>query len=281
MRASKRGRGEDGRGAGAAVDRPTRILIAGVGGRMGAVIAREGARMASLLVVGGFGRAEAEAGGPDDGRLRDCDVVVDFSTALAAGQLAERLMNLAKGGSAPAMVIGATGFTPVEEAMIVRAAGKVAIVKAANFSIGLNLLITLARRAASQLPATAWDIEVIEAHHRRKRDAPSGSALALAAAAAAGRGVNLEAVRAAAPTRQGPRVEGEIGFAVVRGGGLAGEHRILFAAENETLTLGHSARSRETFARGALQAASWVARRRAGLYDVGEAFGIEAAGGVS
>ena len=158
-----------------------------------------------------------------------------------------------------------------------RAAGRIAIVRAGNFSLGVNLLIGLVRQAARALPAHDYDIEVLEAHHRRKVDAPSGTALMLGEAAAQGRGVEL-----AAHARRGRdgigevRREGDIGFASLRGGGIVGEHSVMFAAEDEIITLSHSARDRSLFARGALQAAVWVAGKPPGLYDMQDVLGLGA-----
>jgi 4-hydroxy-tetrahydrodipicolinate reductase len=133
----------------------------------------------------------------------------------------------------------------------------------------------LVRQAARALPAQTYDIEIAEAHHRRKIDAPSGTALMLGQAAADGRGVTLdrEAIRARDGIT-GPRPLGAIGFSVVRGGGIVGEHSVLFAAEDELLTLSHSARDRGLFARGAVEAALWVATRPPGLYDMQDVLGF-------
>lgn len=247
----------------------TRVLIAGAAGRMGKAIATAAAEDDDIAVAGAFGRLEAQTCGPADSMLLGCDVVVDFSTAAAASGVATRLATLSTRGPVPAMVIGATGFTSVEEALVAGAAADLAIVKASNFSIGATVLASLVAQAAARLPAKEWDIEIIDAHHRLKQDAPSGTALTLGEAAAVGRGVSLEAARARAqPGFRRARREGEIGFAAVRAGGLIGEHSVMFAAEDELLMISHSARSRSSFARGALQAARWVRHKRAGLYGM-------------
>ena len=134
------------------------------------------------------------------------------------------------------------------------------------------------RLCARQLPAADWDIEVFEAHHRRKVDAPSGTALMLGEAAARGRGVGLGQARL--PAREGitgPRPEGAIGFAAMRAGGLVGEHEVVFASDDEVLTFKHSARDRSLFARGAIAAAFWVAGRPPGLYDMQDVLGLRPA----
>ena len=155
------------------------------------------------------------------------------------------------------------------------AARSVAIVKSGNFSIGVNILAGLVQQAAARLGPDLWDIEIFEAHHRRKIDAPSGTAKLLAEAAARGRGASLAGLTL--PLRDGvtgPREPGGIGFSVMRGGGIVGEHSVIFAAEEEIITLSHSARERALFARGALVAAAWLRGKPAGLYGMAEVLGF-------
>jgi len=259
-------------------DTPIRIGLAGALGRMGKVLtglvqARPDMTLAALI-----DRPEAvgrQAGGlaivPPEAALPACDVIVDFSTAAAATALAEA----AAGRGGPALVIGATGFSEADERAIAEAARRVAIVKSGNYSLGVNLLLGLVRQAAAALPARDYDIEVFEAHHRRKADAPSGTALMLGQAAAQGRGVELSRVsERARDGMTGPRAEGAIGFSVMRAGGIVGEHSVVLAAEDEIVTLSHSARDRSLFARGALEAARWVSGRPAGLYDMMDVLGL-------
>ena len=203
--------------------------------------------------------------------LAGSDVVIDFSTGPATAALAAA----AAIRGAPALVIGATGLTAEEDAAVVRAAGRIAIVRSGNYSVGVNVLAGLVEQAARRLPPEIWDIEVFEAHHRRKIDAPSGTALMLAEAAARGRGRPL--ADHALPPRDGvmgPRPQGGVGLAVSRGGGIVGEHSVMFAAEEEIITLSHSARDRALFARGAVEAALWVAGRPPGLYDMVDVLGF-------
>ena len=149
------------------------------------------------------------------------------------------------------------------------------VLRSGNFSLGVNMLMGLVKQAASKLAADAWDIEVLEAHHKRKVDAPSGTALMLGDAAAEGRGVDLNEVRVAARDGlTGQREPGTIGFSVIRGGGIIGEHSVLFAAEDEVITLSHSARDRTLFARGAIEAALWAAQQSTGLYDMQDVLGF-------
>ena len=204
--------------------------------------------------------------------LGQCDVIIDFSTGAASAALAR----LAGGWGGAALVIGSTGLSQDEERAVREASGRIAIVKSGNFSLGVNLLLGLVRQAAKALPAD-FDIEVFEAHHRRKVDAPSGTALMLGRAAAEGRGVDLDAVSERGRDGiTGARAPGAIGFSVMRGGGIVGEHSVVFAGEDEIITLAHSARDRSLFARGALEAACWAAGRPAGLYDMMDVLGMKA-----
>jgi 4-hydroxy-tetrahydrodipicolinate reductase len=199
------------------------------------------------------------------------DVIIDFTSATASVELASACA--ARGG--PALVIGSTGFDDVQLMAIAEASKKIAVVRAGNFSLGVNMLMGLVEQAARRLGPDAYDIEIFEAHHRRKVDAPSGTALMLGEAAARGRNVELGKVgRHARDGITGPRPAGEIGFSVMRGGGLVGEHSVTFAADDEILTLSHSARDRGLFARGAVVAARWVAGRPPGEYDMRDVLGL-------
>ncbi|CAN5220737.1 4-hydroxy-tetrahydrodipicolinate reductase [soil metagenome] len=203
-----------------------------------------------------------------------CDVVIDFSTAEASAALATRAAE--NGG--PALVIGSTGFTDEQDAAIRAAAEKIAIVRSGNYSLGLNILIGLVEHAAQRLDARDWDIEVIEAHHRLKLDAPSGTALMLGEAAANGRNAELSDVRSKPYDGiTGEREIGKIGFSSIRAGGIVGDHTVLFGSQDETLTLSHSAIDRSLFAKGAVAAAAWVRTRRPGLYDMQDVLGFRQA----
>ncbi len=172
-------------------------------------------------------------------------------------------------------MIGATGFEPEEVSRIHKASSSVPIVSSGNFSIGVNMLVGLVAQVAGTFPAETWDIEVLEVHHRRKIDAPSGTALLLGEAAARGRGVSVASVeRRGCDGITGERRLGEIGFAVVRGGGIVGEHSVVFAAGEEVVTLSHSALDRSMFARGALAAARWIVGRTPGKYDMQDVLGL-------
>ena len=241
--------------------------ISGARGRMGRAVSQVLDAREDVVVAARFDWGESAD-------LSLCDVIIDFSTPEASLALAQAAA--ARGG--PALVIGSTGFSPEQEVELLKASETVAIVKSGNFSLGVNILIGLVEHAALRLDARDWDIEVTEAHHRRKIDAPSGTALMLGEAAAAGRGANLEAVRSSPYDGiQGERESGKIGFSSIRAGGIVGEHTVLFASEDEVLTLSHSAIDRSLFAKGAVAAAAWVRTRRPGLYDMQDVLGFRQA----
>jgi 4-hydroxy-tetrahydrodipicolinate reductase len=251
---------------------PVRIGVAGALGRMGRAIAAMAGAREGVVLGPLFDRPDL-AGQTLDGvslsgleaAIAGSDVIVDFSTPEASASLAKACA--AQGG--PALVIGATGFSKGETRAVEAAAKLIPVVYSGNFSLGVNLLIGLVAHAAAALEAADFDIEVLEAHHRRKVDAPSGTALMLGRAAAAGRGVDLASVAERGRDGiTGARASGAIGFASLRGGGIVGEHSVTFASDDEIITLSHSARDRSLFARGALKAALWVVGRAPGLYDM-------------
>ena len=254
------------------------IGVAGALGRMGRVVAGLLAERQDMTLAALFDRPDAVGETVDRRLLVDAaavieasDVIIDFSSGAASAELAR----LAAERSGVALVIGSTGLSQDEEQAVHEAAARIAIVKSGNFSLGVNLLLGLVRQAARALPAADYDIEVFEAHHRRKIDAPSGTALMLGQAAAGGRGIDLDgAAERGRDGITGPRGQGAIGFSVMRGGGIVGEHSVIFAAEDEIVTLSHSARDRSLFARGALAAAAWVKGRPPGLYDMMDVLGL-------
>jgi len=255
------------------VTQPIRIAVSGALGRMGLAVAAAVEAAPDLVLAGRFDRPDAAGAGLVDrsAALQGADVVVDFSTPAASVALAGEAATL--GG--PALVIGSTGFSPGEIDALAEAALRIPIVRAGNFSLGVNMLMGLVELASAALSPAEFDIEVTEAHHRRKVDAPSGTALMLGQAAARGRGVDLDRVSIRARDGiTGARPEGAIGFSVVRGGGVIGEHSVIFAGEDEILTLSHSARDRGLFARGALAAARWAVSRDPGAYDMRDVLGF-------
>jgi 4-hydroxy-tetrahydrodipicolinate reductase len=254
------------------VTEPVKIAVAGALGRMGRAVVAAVQACPDLSLAARFDRpgvAEPDLV-PRETALAAADVVIDFTTGSASADLAEACA--AAGG--PALVIGSTGFDADHLARLAVAARKVPILRSGNFSLGVNMLVGLVEQAARALPAD-YDIEVFEAHHRRKVDAPSGTALMLGEAAARGRGVELDkAARHGREGITGARPAGEIGFSVMRGGGIIGEHSVTFAAEEEILTLSHSARDRGLFAKGAVAAARWLAGRAPGAYDMQDVLGF-------
>jgi 4-hydroxy-tetrahydrodipicolinate reductase len=200
----------------------------------------------------------------------NAEVWLDFTTPAATLEA----LNALAATPVRAAVVGTTGFSSDQERAIVDASKRIAIVRSGNFSLGVALLASLVQQAARKL-GREWDIEITEAHHRRKADAPSGTALMLGEAAAAGRGKTLAELRLAPHDGvTGERPAGSIGFSVIRGGGIVGEHDVRFAAEREVLTLSHQALDRAVFADGALAAALWAADKPPGLYSVNDVLGL-------
>lgn len=250
----------------------TRIAIAGAAGRMGQALIR--CADERTVITGGSERPGASGIGQDQGGWRlsasaaeaagAADVWIDFTTPQATlealGQLAATPVRAA--------VIGTTGLSADQEAEVARHAGRLAIVRDRNFSVGVNLMISLVEQAARRLDES-WDIEISEAHHRRKLDAPSGTALMIGEAAARGRGGDLERLRTPPHDGQcGPRKAGTIAFSVIRGGGVIGDHEALFLSDEEILSFSHRAIDRAIFARGALSAARWALSQGPGLYSM-------------
>lgn len=228
-----------------------KIGLFGATGRMGRAIAE---------VVAGRGDAMIVADAPE--------IFIDFS----APEALEKHLAEAVAAHRP-IVIGTTGLTAAHQQAIERAASKVAVLQAANTSLGVNLLAHLVRETAARL-GPDWDVEIVEMHHRHKKDAPSGTGLLLGAAAAAGRGVDLDAVADRGRDGMGARQEGHIGFAVMRGGSVAGDHAVVFAGEGERIELGHRAESRTIFAQGAVRTALWLAGKPAGRYTMNHVLGL-------
>jgi 4-hydroxy-tetrahydrodipicolinate reductase len=257
----------------------TRVVICGIRGRMGRTLLRLARERADMEITGGIASAaDATLGVPvvplDDARdiIADADVVIDFSAAAATRTLVERASDAIAGR---ALVIGTTGLDNATREQLEGLASEAAVLTAANFSVGVNLLLGLTQRVAAALGPASYDIEIVETHHRRKIDAPSGTALALGEAAAQGRGVALDSVRRDGRTGEtGARADGEIGFHAIRGGGIVGEHRVLFAGERERIELVHEALDRAVFADGALTAARWIAGRGSGRWTMLDVLGL-------
>jgi 4-hydroxy-tetrahydrodipicolinate reductase len=250
-----------------------RIGIAGISGRMGRLLAEEAERAGTL--AGGTSRSGP---GPEGVPLHagvaalaaDCDVLVDFTHASTVQDHAKAL-TVAK----TPWVLGTTGYGPAEADAIAAAARHIPVIAAPNFCTGVNLILRLAERLGAVLPAAQYDAEILEMHHRQKVDAPSGTALALGRAVAAGRGVQLEDVMVTTRSgHTGPRRDGEIGFATLRGGQITGSHTISFTAGDEQISLTHHAFDRRVFATGAIRAALWLQDKPPGLYTMGDVLGL-------
>jgi 4-hydroxy-tetrahydrodipicolinate reductase len=267
--------------------RELQVAILGVSGRMGrALIAAADESPGTVItgasvsagsrwlgqdvaaVVGGAPRRVIITGDPGVA-INAAEVAIDFTLPSATA------VNLAACVAAKRpLVIGTTGHDEAQRAQIAAAASQIAIVMAPNMSLGVNLLLKLIELTAGKLDAS-YDIEVFEAHHRGKKDAPSGTALALGAAAAEARGVKLsDSAEYERHDRKEPRRRGAIGFSVFRGGDVVGDHTVTFAGAGERIELTHRASDRLAFARGAVQAARWLVGRPPGLYSMQDVLGL-------
>jgi len=263
------------------------IVVAGASGRMGRMLVRTvtesgTARLSGCLERPGhpwvgqdvgtaMGGAELGVRVTDDAvaAIADAQAVIDFTAPSATVEFAALCAQ-----ARAVHVIGTTGLSESDLARISAAARHAVIVRAGNMSLGVNLLVQLTRKVAAALDAE-FDIEIVEAHHRMKVDAPSGTALMLGAAAAEGRGVDLAKVSdRGRDGMTGARVPGHIGFAAIRGGDIVGEHDVIFAGPGERIVLRHVATDRAIFARGALRAALWGQDRKPGEYDMVDVLGL-------
>ena len=266
---------------------PTGIVITGASGRMGRMLIQTVMESDAATLVGAVEReghgwigrdVGAAMGGADIGVVVTDDPLEAFAKAQAvidftAPGATLHFANLCAQARA-VHVIGTTGMTEGEIAGLAPAARHAVIVRAGNMSLGVNLLTQLTRQVAAALDAD-FDIEVIEAHHKHKVDAPSGTALMLGQAAAKGRGVELPDVRASNRDGiTGARRRGDIGFTAIRGGDIVGEHDVMFAAAGERIILRHIATDRRIFARGALKAALWGQDKDPGQYDMLDVLGL-------
>jgi 4-hydroxy-tetrahydrodipicolinate reductase len=266
------------------INKAIRVGVLGAGGRMGQAIIGQLAQWPGLVLGGAIERAGHPSCGLPAGPGHDetltvcsnigaiahkCDVLIDFS---APSALATSLQAAEEGRCT--LLIGTTGLEPAHHALIDAASTRIAVLQAANTSLGVTLLARLVEQAARAL-GPEWDIEIAELHHRMKVDAPSGTALALGQAAASGRGIDLHGNMASGRDGiTGARPGGEIGFASLRGGSAAGDHMVLLASEGERIELWHRAENRSIFARGALKAAEWLAGKPAGRYSMGDVLGL-------
>jgi len=263
-----------------------KVVVTGAGGRMGTQIVRLAHGTEGMVVAGAVDRpgppigkdAGALAGlGPigvpvvDDlaKALAGADAVIDFTSHEASAVHAE----VCAGRGVP-LIIGSTGFTPEAKARVAAAARRIPVVLSPNMSVGVNVLFELVRQAAKIL-GDGYDVEILEIHHKKKRDAPSGTAVRLGEVAAEALGRDAKDVLAYARHGiLGERPPWQIGVQTLRGGDVVGEHTVYFCGEGERLELTHRATSREQFARGAVRAAQWIAGRGPGLYDMADVLGF-------
>jgi 4-hydroxy-tetrahydrodipicolinate reductase len=265
-----------------------KIAVMGASGRMGRTLTQVVHATRGCQIMGAVEQKGSLAVGQDVGLLaglgklgvlitddplpviRDAQAILDFTVPAASVELSAL--------SAQARIVhvmGTTGFSPEQERRIEAAARHATIVKAGNMSLGVNLLLEITRRVAAALEAADFDIEVVEMHHKHKIDAPSGTAMMLGRAAAEGRKVDLatHAVRVR-DGHTGPRKEGAIGFATLRGGNVVGDHTVIFAGENERVEITHKAADRSIFAKGAVRAALWGKGKPPGLYTMADVLGF-------
>jgi 4-hydroxy-tetrahydrodipicolinate reductase len=266
-----------------------RLVVVGAAGRMGQTLVRAVQRTPGVVLAGAIERAGSPSLGQDAGivagagpigvpltddplpAFAKADGVLDFtlpsaSVAFAGLAAQARIVH----------VIGTTGFSEDDFAKLNAASRHAVIVQSGNMGLGVNVLAVLVQRAAQAL-GYDYDIEIVEMHHRMKIDAPSGTALLLGKAAAAGRGIDLAAHSAKARDgHHGVRRDGDIGFASLRGGTVAGEHSVIFAGPGERITLSHSAESRDNWANGAIRAAIWARGRKPGCFSMLDVLGLNA-----
>jgi 4-hydroxy-tetrahydrodipicolinate reductase len=264
-----------------------RLIVAGAGGRMGRTLVKAIAETAGVALAGAVDAPASAVIGRDAGELAGvgangfavaadpaplldkADGVIDFTIPAATIALAEIV---ARRGLVH--VIGTTGLSPENEKLIAVAAQRSAIVKSGNMSLGVNLVAALVRRVAKALDED-FDIEIVEMHHNRKIDAPSGTALMFGRAAAQGRGITLEQhSERGRDGHTGARERGAIGFASLRGGTVVGDHTVTFAGPAERIELVHKAEDRMIFARGAVKAALWARGKKPGLYSMADVLGL-------
>ncbi len=264
----------------------TRAVLIGATGRMGAAIVRASAA-GGIDIVAAIASAASKSAGRDVGEiagveargvrvgtelpadLGGAEVAIDFSRP----DLTLRALDACRAARVP-IVIGTTGHESGFDARVDQASREIAVLVAPNTSIGVAVALELVRIAARALPAE-FDIEITEAHHKHKLDAPSGTALALAVGAAQGRGLDPRTAIHSGRSGNQPRQGGEIGVASIRAGDVVGTHSVLFAGTGERLTVGHEATDRSIFAQGAVRAAKWLAAQKPGRYTMADVLGLK------
>ncbi len=265
-----------------------RVVVAGVVGRMGKTLLRMVHEQQDMKVVGGTERKGSSAIGSDVGegaQLGKLGVLVtdDLGRAIEGGE-AQLVIDFTSAGASleharicaergVPLVIGSTGFSSEAKAELARSAQRIPVVMSPNMSVGVNLVIKVAAQLA-QVLGDSFDVEILETHHRMKKDAPSGTALRIAEEVAAALGRKPSDLRLSREGQIGERPQPEIGVQTLRGGDVVGDHTVFFLGEGERVELTHRATSREQFGRGALRAARWVVARPPGLYDMQDVLGL-------
>jgi len=264
-----------------------RLVVAGAGGRMGEAVIKNALKTPGIKLVAGIEKPESKKLGQDLGKLVGGDAIGAVITAdpLPAIAAADALIDFSSPDASVALadlsaqarivhVMGTTGLDDADLKRIAAAARHATIVKSGNFSLGVNLLAGLVELATQKL-GPDFDVEILEMHHSLKRDAPSGTALLLGEAAAAGRNRKLADLRTKPHDGiEGPRTQGTIGFASLRGGTVVGEHTVILASQGERIEFSHKAEDRAIFARGALRAAQWGQGKGPGLFDMKDVLGL-------
>jgi 4-hydroxy-tetrahydrodipicolinate reductase len=255
-----------------------KLIVCGAAGRMGASIIRIASHDANLKIVGAVEHASHPDLGKGEPKLTSDlssvvvlgDIVIDFTTPQATMEHLEACVKAKK-----AMVIGTTGLSGEQAAQITSASKTMPIVFAPNFSPGINVLLSIVGKVAKAL--NGYDVEIVEMHHNKKKDAPSGTAAKLAEVIAAARGKNMEEVGVYGREGQcGARTKDEIGVMALRGGDVVGDHTVYYCGPGERLELTHRAESRDVLAAGSLAAAKWLATQKSGLYDMQDVLGLKA-----
>lgn len=242
---------------------PLKICIVGAKGRMGHAVAEAAAEAGHEIV------AKVDMGDDLAAGMAAADAVIDFSFHTATESVFRTAAELGK-----PVVCGTTGHSQEEKAKLMEIAAQTATVWAGNFSIGVNLLCYLVEKAASSLPAD-YNAEIVEMHHRLKKDAPSGTALMLADAVLGPRGLGHDQLRHGREGITGERSQSEVGMHSLRGGDVVGDHTVIFSEVGERLELSHKASSRAIFARGAVRAAAWAVGKEPGVYGIREVLGLD------
>jgi 4-hydroxy-tetrahydrodipicolinate reductase len=262
-----------------------RLMVNGASGRMGRALAALAGEDDGIELLGGIGRSTYDAEfsstigypaiqSPEEAGslLSEADVLIDFSSPELLARLA---LAQSEALAATGLVVGTTGLGGDDLRLLDDLSARTPVLCAPNFSVGVNLLVALVEKTASVL-GEEYDVEIVEAHHRRKADAPSGTAIQLGKAVARGLGADLQRVRRDGRQGQtGERPRGEIGFHAIRGGDVVGEHRVMYLGELERLELSHVAADRSLFASGALRAARWLVGRSPGRYSMRDVLGLD------